>query len=33
MYWQKRKDRDYGIKTKVLDGLGFVNEGREGDAY
>ncbi|KAK1923392.1 RNA cap binding protein [Papiliotrema laurentii] len=29
----KRRDRDHIIKGKVLGGLGFVNEGREGDAY
>ncbi|KAK4689872.1 U6 snRNA-associated Sm-like protein LSm1, partial [Tremellales sp. Uapishka_1] len=29
----KRKDRDHLIKDKVLYQLGFVSEGREGDAY
>ena len=30
---QKRKERDFIIKAKELDKLGFASEGREGDAY
>ncbi|WVQ84820.1 hypothetical protein IAT38_006977 [Cryptococcus sp. DSM 104549] len=29
----KRRERDQVVREKVLSGLGFVNEGREGDAY
>ncbi|WVQ95906.1 hypothetical protein IAU59_003005 [Kwoniella sp. CBS 9459] len=29
----KRRERDHAIKDKVLASVGFVNEGREGDAY
>ncbi|OCF34371.1 U6 snRNA-associated Sm-like protein LSm1 [Kwoniella heveanensis BCC8398] len=29
----KRRERDHAIKDKVLASIGFVNEGREGDAY
>ncbi|WWC73838.1 uncharacterized protein I206_107810 [Kwoniella pini CBS 10737] len=29
----KRRERDHTIKDKVLGSIGFVNEGREGDAY
>ncbi|WRT69843.1 uncharacterized protein IL334_006834 [Kwoniella shivajii] len=29
----KRRERDHAIKDKVLASKGFVNEGREGDAY
>jgi len=32
-YNQKRRDRDHPIKAKALETLGFVSEGREGDAY
>ncbi|CAD6584349.1 MAG: SM-like, degradation of cytoplasmic mRNAs and positively regulates transcription initiation [Tremellales sp. Tagirdzhanova-0007] len=28
-----RRDRDHSIKAKALETIGFVNEGREGDAY
>ncbi|OCF39678.1 U6 snRNA-associated Sm-like protein LSm1 [Kwoniella heveanensis CBS 569] len=29
----KRRERDHATKDKVLASIGFVNEGREGDAY
>nr|XP_018260107.1 U6 snRNA-associated Sm-like protein LSm1 [Kwoniella dejecticola CBS 10117]OBR82265.1 U6 snRNA-associated Sm-like protein LSm1 [Kwoniella dejecticola CBS 10117] len=29
----KRRERDHAVKDKVLASIGFVNEGREGDAY
>ncbi|WVW87078.1 hypothetical protein I302_109135 [Kwoniella bestiolae CBS 10118] len=29
----KRRERDHTIKDKVLGSMGFVNDGREGDAY
>ncbi|OCF62075.1 U6 snRNA-associated Sm-like protein LSm1 [Kwoniella mangroviensis CBS 10435] len=29
----KRRERDHAIKDRVLGSIGFVNEGREGDAY
>jgi hypothetical protein len=30
---QRRRDRDFVIKGKVLGAMGFDREGREGDAY
>lgn len=30
---QKQRERDHAVKESVLSKMGFVNEGKEGDAY